>query len=41
MLFKQGNLAVRLLFSLVVHLFLLGSSTAHAQSGELAMTGEL
>ncbi len=43
MAFKQGNLAMRLLFPLVISLLLLGSSTAYAQSvsgGELAMTGE-
>jgi len=39
-LMAQGNLAMRLLLSLVIVLLFLGSGTAHAQSGELAMTGE-
>jgi len=36
----QNNLATRLLLSLVLSLLFLGSSTAHAQSGELAKTGK-
>lgn len=36
--FKQGNIATRLLYSLVVSLLLLGSSTAHAK--EPTRTGE-
>ena len=42
-LLAQGNLAMRLLLSLIFSLLLLGSSAAHAQSvsgGELARTGE-
>ena len=42
-LLAQGNLAMRLLLSLVISLLLLSSGTAHAQSvsgGELAMVGE-
>ena len=40
MLFKQGTLSMRLLLSFVISLLLLGSSAAHAQSGELARTGK-